>query len=112
MNFDVLREKYKQCAENNLFGFMHEHVTMLLPEQITTMAILPGEVLRESQLAEALEVSRTPIRQALTTLESMDFIQFVPGKGYIVSEIHWNSYREWSRWAFYPQKEAAAHDFG
>lgn len=74
---------------------MHEHVTMLLSEQITTMAILPGEVLRESQLAEALEVSRTPIRQALTTLESMDFIQFVPGKGYVVSVIDWYSYREW-----------------
>lgn len=45
-----------------------------------------GEVLTEAQLAEELEVSRTPIREAIRRLEQEDILT-VTGKGLIVQGI-------------------------
>lgn len=55
-------------------------------------AILKGEYktgdrLIERELAEKLNISRTPIREALFRLESQGFVKTVPRKGVVVSEI-------------------------
>jgi DNA-binding GntR family transcriptional regulator len=47
----------------------------------------PGERLRESDLAEWLDVSRTPVREAFHRLEMEGFLTFVPRKGVMVAEI-------------------------
>lgn len=44
----------------------------------------PDERLVEEQLAERLGVSRTPIRQALTTLEAEGLVEIAPNKGAVV----------------------------
>ncbi|BBL79178.1 GntR family transcriptional regulator [Rubrobacter xylanophilus] len=44
----------------------------------------PGERLIEEQLAEKLQVSRTPIRQALTRLEAEGLVEIFPNKGAMV----------------------------
>lgn len=44
----------------------------------------PNERLIEEQLAERLGVSRTPIRQALTMLESEGLVEIAPNKGAVV----------------------------
>jgi DNA-binding GntR family transcriptional regulator len=43
--------------------------------------LAPGEPLRESQLAESLGTSRTPIREALILLEREGLVQGTPNKG-------------------------------
>ncbi|SDH15366.1 transcriptional regulator, GntR family [Alteribacillus persepolensis] len=46
-----------------------------------------GDRLVERELAEKLNISRTPIREALFRLESQGFVKTVPRKGVVVSQI-------------------------
>ena len=52
--------------------------------------ILPGERLRENALAEELEVSRTPIREAMRALEAEGLIVIEPWKGITVATLTHN----------------------
>ena len=44
-----------------------------------------GERIVERELAEKLNISRTPIREALFRLESLGFVKTLPRKGVVVS---------------------------
>ncbi len=48
----------------------------------------PGERIIESQLAEKMNVSRTPIREALRRLEVENMVENLPRKGMIVSTLN------------------------
>lgn len=47
----------------------------------------PWEPLSEFRLAQMLEVSRTPVREAITQLEQEGLLKVVPGKGAFVVEL-------------------------
>ncbi|MEM7224744.1 MAG: GntR family transcriptional regulator [Pseudomonadota bacterium] len=47
----------------------------------------PGERIRESQVAEWLGVSRTPVREALRRLESEGLLSFKSWRGVVVAEL-------------------------
>lgn len=47
----------------------------------------PGERLREVDIAQALNMSRSPIREALKTLENEGLVQPASGKGMVVSKL-------------------------
>ncbi|MGN6768742.1 MAG: GntR family transcriptional regulator [Rhizobiaceae bacterium] len=55
-------------------------------EQVKSMAatfdIKPGERVNESTLAKELNVSRTPLREALNRLSTEGFLEVRPGKGF------------------------------
>src|SRR5699024_2481156 len=46
-----------------------------------------GDRLIEREIAERLQISRTPIREALLRLESQGFVVTVPRKGVVVADI-------------------------
>ncbi|WP_077735559.1 GntR family transcriptional regulator [Bacillus sonorensis] len=48
----------------------------------------PGEKVTDIDLAEALGVSRTPVREALQLLESQGFVEMRPGKETKITSIH------------------------
>lgn len=50
--------------------------------------LLPGEKLNDAELAKALGVSRTPIRESLQLLEVQDFVKMYPGKATQVTEVN------------------------
>jgi DNA-binding GntR family transcriptional regulator len=52
-----------------------------LKELIISGALEPGALHNEKRLAEALGVSRTPVREALLELSRESMVSFVPGKG-------------------------------
>lgn len=58
-----------------------------LQQWIIDGTLRPGEKLNDSELAEALGVSRTPIRESLQLLEAQGFVQMFPGKATQVTEI-------------------------
>lgn len=58
-----------------------------LRNAIVTLRLEPGMMVSESELAAPLEVSRTPIREALRMLLSDDLIQVLPQRGIRIAYI-------------------------
>ena len=56
-------------------------------ENIMTGVYMPGTLLSENELAELLNMSRTPIRSAISRLESEGFVSSLKNRGIFVKEI-------------------------
>lgn len=66
---------------------LHTSVYERLKSQIIDFTLKPGQKLQDRQLAIQLEVSRTPVREALNRLVQEGFVRQTPGQGYFVKEI-------------------------
>ena len=66
---------------------LRELVFEALREAIISGRLQPGERLMESQLAQDLGVSRTPVREAIRKLELEGFVVMIPRKGAYVADI-------------------------
>lgn len=64
-----------------------DKVFATLKSRILSAEYAPGQPLTELGLAEELQVSRTPIREALRRLEHQHLVQILPRKGAIVTGI-------------------------
>lgn len=64
-----------------------ENAFSQLQQWIIDGTLQPGEKLNDVELAEALGVSRTPIRESLQLLEVQGFVQMFPGKATQVTEV-------------------------
>ncbi|MFZ5634383.1 MAG: GntR family transcriptional regulator [Bacillota bacterium] len=71
----------------NKNGIKHSQVFKDLLSLITEGHFRPGEILSERELAEKLNVSRTPIREALRKLEKEGIIVYTPRKGVTIANI-------------------------
>ena len=58
-----------------------------LKDAIISGEILPGERIVESSFAKKLNISRTPIREALRKLEQDGLVEYTPRKGVIVKSL-------------------------
>ena len=66
----------------------------ILKQRIITQAMKPGEPISEGILSQELDISTTPIREAIQQLEREGFIENIPGKGNFVSDISIQDLRE------------------
>ncbi|MFG6120190.1 GntR family transcriptional regulator [Thalassobacillus sp. B23F22_16] len=73
-------------AEDELLS-IRERAYRYLKDLILEGEYKPGDRLIERELATKLNISRTPIREALFRLESQGFVKTVPRKGVIVTNI-------------------------
>ncbi|WP_170150210.1 GntR family transcriptional regulator [Parahaliea mediterranea] len=58
-----------------------------LEEKIVTMALAPGALLSEAELALELGLGRTPVREALQRLAGEHLVEIMPRRGIRVAEI-------------------------
>ncbi|TYB58021.1 GntR family transcriptional regulator [Nonomuraea sp. PA05] len=65
-----------------------------LRRAITTGRLRPGAPIRQDALAEELQVSRVPLREALKTLEGEGLVTYKPHKGYCVAVLSLDDLRE------------------
>ncbi len=65
-----------------------------LKRKIITCEIMPGSLLTEDMLCEALNASRTPVRDAVSRLEQEHLVSIRPKKGIKVNRVSMNSIRE------------------
>ncbi|WP_158287642.1 GntR family transcriptional regulator [Falsiroseomonas bella] len=71
-----------------------ERVYRHLRAGIRAGAYRPGQRLRETQLAAALDTSRTPVREAIRRLEADRLVEDVPGRGLAVARLDQDRVRE------------------
>jgi DNA-binding GntR family transcriptional regulator len=54
---------------------------------ISAQLLLPGEKIRQVEIAQQLGVSRSPLREALRTLESEGVVSYETNRGYVVTKL-------------------------
>jgi DNA-binding GntR family transcriptional regulator len=62
---------------------LHEQVTQRLRQMLVEGRIPPGAKLNERELAELLNVSRTPLREAIKMLAAEGLVELLPNRGAI-----------------------------
>lgn len=66
---------------------LDEKAYHIIKDLVLNRNLAPGEKLNENELARALEISRTPIREALRRLEGEGLVEIVPRRGVFVTRI-------------------------
>lgn len=71
-----------------------KNVYQELKKQIILLEQKPGEVIREKEIMDAFEVSRTPVREALMRLEIDGLVRIVPNVGTFVQEVSFQQLKD------------------
>src|SRR5438034_138779 len=71
-----------------------DDIALVIEEAIVSGELAPGTVLRQEQLSEQFNVSRTPIREALRRLAALGLVSFVPNRGVRVRTLSRDELRE------------------
>ena len=79
----MLKEKTRLPGENN-----KDFSYRVIREGIMSLELLPGQEISEIELAAALQISRTPIREVMTKLREENLVDVIPQVGTYVSKIH------------------------
>lgn len=66
---------------------LHQKVARTLRDQIFAGQLAPGSFLDEIALCESLQISRTPLREALKVLTAEGLLRHEPRRGCFVSEV-------------------------
>ncbi|RQD70743.1 MAG: FadR family transcriptional regulator [Tindallia sp. MSAO_Bac2] len=87
MAYKWRKAMFKPLSKTRLF----ESIVNMIREQIQSGQLKPGDKLpSERELAELLDVSRNSLREALRTLEMMNYLEIRPGEGVFVKETNIN----------------------
>ncbi|MEG0751297.1 MAG: GntR family transcriptional regulator [Oscillospiraceae bacterium] len=60
-----------------------------LKAKIINFELMPGQLLMVQQLSKELEISRTPVREAMVRLKEDGFVQEASGRKFRVTEVTW-----------------------
>lgn len=66
---------------------LHEQVVNRLRQMLVENRIAPGAKLNERELSEVLNVSRTPLREAIKMLAAEGLVELLPNRGAIAVEL-------------------------
>ncbi|MGP7816647.1 GntR family transcriptional regulator [Niallia sp. 01092] len=66
---------------------LKDHVYDYIANEIQKGILLPNHKINEVALSKQLEVSRTPVREALIQLASENLLEYLPRRGFIVKEV-------------------------
>lgn len=75
-------------------GTLADQAYAQLKGMIFDFTLMPGSRCSESELAQRLSVSRTPLRQALQRLEREGFLQVMPKIGWLVAPLDFDVFDE------------------
>lgn len=66
---------------------LHQEVATRLRQRIVEGAIAPGAKLNERELSESLQVSRTPLREAIKMLAAEGLVELLPNRGAVAASL-------------------------
>ena len=73
---------------------IRDQVREHLLEQMTQGQLEPGKTLNLAALARKLDVSVTPIREALTQLQQSKLIKAIPNRGFIIADLNYSEAKD------------------
>lgn len=76
------------------FLTLKDHVYNYIAEQIRDGSLVPGKKINENSISDKLNISRTPVREALIQLASEGLIENVPRKGFIIKHLNVDEAKE------------------
>lgn len=71
-----------------------DRIYATLKHRILTCSMLPGSRIIEKELCSEMQVSRTPLREALNRLALEGLVKIVPFRGYAIATLTVESFRE------------------
>jgi DNA-binding GntR family transcriptional regulator len=77
-------------------------------ERIVERSLEPGHDFTEAELARTLDMSKTPVREALARLQLEGFVQAIPRRGYMVKPLHMSAIKNLFAFRALIDGEAAA----
>lgn len=77
-----MQETWKSLSTTTLT----DQVYNILRDRVLAGKMTPGEFIREHDVSDRLQVSRTPVREALGRLASEGFLERIPHRGFRVPE--------------------------
>jgi len=79
---------------NNEFSSLAEHAYAQIKQKIFNFEMMPGDLISEGNLTKLVNVSRTPLRQALQQLQHGGFIKAIPKIGWQVAPLDFDKLDE------------------
>lgn len=77
----------KAAAMRLVHNSLHDEVAAQLRDRIFAGELMPGSFLDEASLAAQLQISRTPLREALKVLTAEGLVRHEPRRGCFVNEV-------------------------
>lgn len=88
---EIGREKEIMFFIDNLEGLdeyrLPQRAYHIIRLAIRDLILSPGKTILEREMAEVLQMSRTPVREALVRLETEGMVRLIPRRGFIVEPI-------------------------
>lgn len=81
-------------AQSKSHARLSETVYERLKQDIFDFRLLPGDRLTETELADSLQVSRTPVRQALSRLEQEGYLKVAFRNGWTLSPFDFDRFEQ------------------
>lgn len=76
------------------FLTLKDHVYHYIANQIRKGNLIPGKKINENKISEELNISRTPVREALIQLSSEGLLENVPRKGFTIKHLNEDEAKE------------------
>lgn len=76
------------------FLTLKDHVYHYIAKQIRKGNLIPGKKINENKISEELNISRTPVREALIQLSSEGLLENVPRKGFTIKHLNEDEAKE------------------
>lgn len=96
----MLTVSARLTGENN-----KDYAYRIIKEGIMSLELKPGQAISEIELAEALSLSRTPIREVLAKLREENLVVVIPQVGTYISKINLQLVDEASFMRYYIEQE-------
>ncbi len=71
-----------------------EYALRTLKDNIIRLELAPGTMLSENELAAQMDLSRTPVREALVELSKVDIVEIYPQRGSAIARIDYDLVEE------------------
>lgn len=76
-----------ELSEKKQYESIREYALRILNKNLLNMNLAPGMALSEQEIANELQMSRTPVREAFIRLAHENFLEIIPQRGTYVAKI-------------------------